>query len=63
MGDYGGFKSIIEEARELDRAEQDRPEVACPVCGKMLDVNETRGEVNCPLGHYRAAVKGGRDGS
>ncbi len=63
MGDYGGYKGILDEARELDRVEQDRTEVACPLCGKILDQNERRGEVNCPLGHYRAAMKGGRDGS
>lgn len=62
-GDYGGFKGIVDEARELAEAEQARPEVACPLCGKILDRNETRGEVNCPLGHYRAAMKGGRVGS
>ncbi len=63
MGDYGGYGRILGEARELEEAERNRVEVACPRCGKMLAVDEKRGEVNCPLGHYRALVKGGGHGS
>lgn len=53
MSEYGGYRAIIEEARKLEEQERVEPQVACPVCGTVLDVN-ARGAVNCPMGHYRA---------
>lgn len=52
-GDYGGFRSIIDEARELANEERAREQVDCPLCGAPLDKNE-RGVKNCPLGHWRS---------
>lgn len=59
MSGYGGFKAIVAEAKQLEEQVKSEPEVACPVCGTVLDVNP-RGAVNCPMGHYRAPtnVKG-----
>lgn len=53
MSDFGGLRGIIEEARQLEREEQTRPLVDCPLCGTPLDKN-SRGELSCPLGHFRA---------
>lgn len=51
MGD--DFLAIIKEAREIDEQDKARPLVDCPVCGTRLDKN-SRGAVNCPMGHYYA---------
>lgn len=51
--DWGGLRGIVDEARELDREEQMRPLIDCPICGTLLDEN-SRGEKNCPMGHFRA---------
>jgi NAD-dependent DNA ligase len=53
MGDWGGYGRIIEEAHEMDREQRGKPPSACPVCGTALEYNERRGQLNCPLGHYR----------
>ena len=55
MGDYGGFKAILEEARQIQREEAAKTPVACPLCGEPLDYNEKRGLLDCPLGHYRVS--------
>jgi hypothetical protein len=52
VSDFGGLKGIVEEARQLEREERAKPLVDCPVCGTPLDKN-SRGEVNCPMGHFR----------
>lgn len=57
-GDYGGFKTILEDARQDERELRQQPEVACPVCGEPLDFNP-RGIGNCPAGHYRQHTTGG----
>lgn len=54
MSDYGGFRAIVEEAREIEREERAHQLVDCPLCGEPLDEN-SRGELNCPLGHFRVA--------
>lgn len=51
--DFGGLRGIIEEARQTDREERARPLIDCPICGTLLDEN-SRGEKNCPMGHFRA---------
>ncbi len=51
--DWGGYRAIIDEAREIEREEKQRPLVDCPICGTPLDKNE-RGELNCNMGHFRA---------
>lgn len=48
---WGGLRSIIEEARQIEREDRMRPEVDCPICGEVLQVN-SRGVGNCPMGHY-----------
>lgn len=53
MSDYGGFKAILQEAKETERQAKREPLVACPVCGTQLDTNSA-GMKNCPLGHFRA---------
>ena len=50
--DWGGLRSIIDEAKQLAEDERLNPSPACPLCGTVLDVN-SRGWRNCPLGHYR----------
>lgn len=50
--DYGGLVGIVAEARSIDvQLRQPRP--TCPRCSFVLTVNPS-GEVNCPMGHYRA---------
>lgn len=51
MSDYGGFGGIVKEAQAI--AEKPTPITACPLCGTVLDKN-SRGQVNCPMGHFRA---------
>lgn len=51
MGDYGGMKGIVEEARKVAEDEAARLEVACPRCGSLLAIRDGIG--NCPMGHYR----------
>jgi Zn finger protein HypA/HybF involved in hydrogenase expression len=50
MSDFGGWGAIIKEAQSL--VENPPPELSCPKCGTPLDTN-SRGEKNCPMGHYR----------
>lgn len=50
--DWGGLRSIINEARQLEEEERRNPSPACPRCGTILDVN-SRGQRNCPMGHFR----------
>jgi hypothetical protein len=59
MGDYGGYRGIIEEVREIERKERQEKLVDCPVCGEPLQWRN--GIANCPAGHYRASnpTKGG----
>lgn len=52
--DYGGYGAILKEAQQIEEEERAKPIVDCPVCGTPLDKN-ARGEVNCPMGHYRAS--------
>jgi hypothetical protein len=54
--DWGGLRSILEEAKVLNRVDKDTPLVACPLCGTPLNRN-SRGESNCPLGHYRTSAQ------
>lgn len=51
--DWGGLRSILDEARALDNEERTHPLVDCPLCGTPLNEN-ARGEKNCPMGHFRA---------
>jgi len=53
MADYGGFKAILKEARQIQREEAAKTPVDCPFCGTPLEYNEKRGLLNCPAGHYR----------
>lgn len=52
MSDYGGYRAIIDEAKQLDEERRREPLVTCPVCGTVLDEN-SRGEKSCPMGHGR----------
>lgn len=56
MSDFGGYGAILREARALDEAQRAKPLIDCPVCGEPLKEN-ARGEVNCPLGHFRASSR------
>lgn len=51
MGD--DLLAMMKSEREIQREIRDRPLVACPVCGDVLDKNN-HGELSCPMGHYRA---------
>lgn len=44
--------AIKDEARQMQAEDKAALLVDCPVCGAVLDEN-SRGEVNCPMGHYR----------
>lgn len=50
--DFGGLGGIVKEARQLKEEQRQHIDPDCPVCGTPLDVN-SRGERNCPMGHYR----------
>lgn len=50
--DWGGLRSILDEAKEIDRERREHVSPDCPVCGEVLQVNG-RGERNCINGHYR----------
>lgn len=54
MGDWGGYRAVIDEARKIAEDERNKKPVDCPVCGTVLDFNERLNQFNCPLGHYRA---------
>lgn len=58
MADYGGFGAIMREAAALAEAEKRRALVDCPLCGMALVVRDGTG--NCPMGHWRGPVQGGR---
>jgi len=51
MRDWGGYGTIIEEAREIDREERGKPPEGCPLCGTPLDVRDD-GVRNCKMGHF-----------
>jgi hypothetical protein len=55
MTDFGGYRQIIEEARQLEQEQRAKPLVDCPICGAVLVYSEKRGLVSCPMGHYRVA--------
>jgi len=44
--------AIRDQAKQMRAEDKAAPLVACPVCGHKLDEN-SRGAVNCPLGHFR----------
>lgn len=44
--------AIRDEARQVVADDQAAPIIDCPTCGEVLDENG-RGEVNCPMGHFR----------
>lgn len=50
--DWGGYRSIVDEARTRAEADSRAPLVDCPVCGDILAVNAA-GERSCPMGHFR----------
>ena len=59
QSDYGGFASIVQEARTLNAAADARERWNCPRCGFAL-VQNLDGAVDCPMGHYtRAAIETG----
>ena len=51
--DWGGFGSIVNEARALDTEIKARPRVACPNCGTPLN-RRSDGAVDCPMGDFTA---------
>jgi transcription initiation factor IIE alpha subunit len=53
VSDWGGYKALQDEAREIAKAEREKPPTDCPQCGEPLEYNERRSLYNCPLGHYR----------
>lgn len=55
---YEKLVSITKEAREIAEQERQRPLVACPVCGALLQSN-AKGVLNCPMGHFRTNEVGG----
>ncbi len=59
MADWGGYGAIAREAAVVAENATAGASVACPRCGTLLDVN-ARGEANCPMGHYRRSMGGGR---
>lgn len=50
--EWGGLRSIVEEAKDLDRERREHVDPDCPVCGTPLDVRPRDGVRNCPMGHY-----------
>lgn len=50
MGD--DLLAIIKDERKRREQDASRPIVDCPICGEILQKN-SRGAVNCPLGHFR----------
>lgn len=61
MAEWGGLRAIIEEAKEIAREEREAPLIDCPICGTPLDKN-SRGQLNCPMGHFRAEAGATRGG-
>jgi len=53
MSDYGGYRQIVEEARQIEQEQRAKPLVDCPICGGPLDYNEKRGLLSCRMGHFR----------
>lgn len=56
-GDFGGLGAIVEEARALDDDNANRPLVACPFCGTLLDIRERDSLRSCPLGHFETTAE------
>jgi hypothetical protein len=50
--------AIKERMKQEAREERTRPIVACPHCGEPLD--EARGVLHCPWGHFQTTRKTGR---
>ncbi len=50
--DWGGFGAAMRAAAEDQLADQQRPQVACPVCGVPLARNERTGALGCPAGDW-----------
>lgn len=47
------LRAIIEENRQLNEEFVSEPPTACPNHGDPLDIRESDGARNCPLGDYR----------
>lgn len=52
--DWGGYRAIIDEGREIAKKEREAPVVECPNDGSTLQVRN--GVANCPMGDYRVTV-------
>lgn len=50
--DWGGLRSIIDEAKQIKDDQLQNPSPACPLCGTVLDIRPRDGARNCPMGHY-----------
>jgi len=48
------LREIAKAQRKDAEAARQKPPVACPICGAVLDVGKG-GVRNCPMGHYRTS--------
>lgn len=55
--DYGGFRTILEEAEALDIDNANEPLGACPFCGTLLDIRERDNLRSCPMGHFETTAQ------
>jgi hypothetical protein len=53
MSDYGGFRAILEEAKQIAQEERNKQPEACPNDGTPLVFNERLGMLGCPMGDFR----------
>lgn len=50
--DWGGYRSLLEQAIEEHQEDLFSPPEACPFDGSPLEENSA-GNLNCPMGDYR----------
>lgn len=54
--DFGGLRSIVDEARALNTENAARPLRDCPVCGTPLEIRPRDGLRHCPMGHFETTA-------
>jgi hypothetical protein len=58
MSDWGGYRALMQEAREIAEEERKQPPQACPLDGTPLEFHPKKNVWFCPMGNYQTTGAG-----